>query len=134
MLLLLLLVWIIHSIEIKYVSKYLNIRKFLYVGMYSVFSKIGENLSSTYIKLNFIRFLVFKQRQQVGLLVYLVMGCHSLPCRLGLHRRQPATISSNWLFVETSADYIIPKLLESLHIDCSQSKHSVGRRFNIFVQ
>ena len=44
-----------------------------------------------------------------------------------------APIRNNFLFVKTSADYILTKLTDSTHVNFSQSEHSVGTRFNFYV-
>ena len=54
-----------------------------------------------------------------------------VPCYA--QRHSPAAISHNFLFVKTSADYTIAKLLDSMHVNFSQSEHSVGTRFNFYV-
>ena len=40
-------------------------------------------------------------------------------------RYLPAAISNNLLFVKTSADYFITKLLDSIHLNFSQLEHFV---------
>ena len=59
-------------------------------------------------------------------------GSYFWPCYA--RRYLPAAISKNLLFVETSADYIITKLLDSMNVNFSKSKHSVGTRFKFYLQ
>ena len=64
-------------------------------------------------------------------LILICGGSNLWPCYA--RRYLPAAISNNLLFVKTSADYIIIKIMHSMHVNFSQSEHSVGTRFNFFV-
>ena len=44
-----------------------------------------------------------------------------------------AATSNHLLFVKTSIDYIITKLLESMYVNFSQSEYSVRTSFNFYV-
>ena len=88
MLAFLLIVWLLPNIKIKYVSKCIHIHNFTFVGMvYS--SEQGEFVQYLHLLGMFDVFSL--QTRAIGWFVYLVVGCHSSPCRLGRHRRQPAT-------------------------------------------
>ena len=54
-------------------------------------------------------------------------------CSLYARRYLLAPISNHFLFVKTSADYIITKLTDSTHVNFSQSECFVCTRFNFCV-
>ena len=58
-------------------------------------------------------------------------GSYLCPCYA--RKYLPATISNNLLFLKISTDYFITKLLDSMLVNFSQSKHSVRTRFNFYV-